>query len=428
MRVLLVHNSYQQSGGEDAVVANEKALLAKSGCDVSLLHVHNDEINSLAKRLSTTLNVTYSARGKRLMRAAIAGFCPHVVHVHNFFPLLTPSIYDACREADVPVVQTLHNFRLACAGATLFRDGKPCEACIHGSPYQAAIHGCYRGSHVGSLAVARMIDAHRRRNTWNTRVDRFIALTRFAKERYVAAGLEADRIAVKPNFAPDPGRVPPGALPEREGALFVGRLAPEKGIALLLKAWQGLAVPLTIIGDGPQQSDVIAASGGTITYLGRQTALEVRAAMRRAAFLVMPSGWYEAFPMVIVEAFANSLPVIASRLGAMTEIIDESRNGILFTAGDALDLAAKVQSAAAHPGDVGCAGREARVTYEACYTPQANLRGLLTIYAGVLKERHGAKRTLAMVDLGGPSRSQGADLPGARGSQVIAGKRARSMK
>lgn len=389
MRILLAHNSYQQSGGEDAVVANEKELLTNSGCDVHLLHVHNNEINSFAKRLSTTLNVNDSPHGKRLMRAAIAQFRPDVVHAHNLFPLLTSSVYDACREAGIPVIQSLHNFRITCAGAILFRAGKPCEDCITGSPYQAALHGCYRGSRAGSLAVARMIDVHRRRNIWNTRVDRFIALTQFAKERCIAAGIAPERITVKPNYAPDPGRVPPGSSPARAGALFVGRLTQEKGVHLLLKAWQGLTVPLTIIGDGPLKPDVVAASGGMITYRGAQTALEVRAAMREAAFLIMPSECYETFGMVIVEAFANALPVIASRLGAMGELVEHERTGFLFTAGDAADLAAKVRSAAARPQELRAIGAEARATYEARYTPEANLRSLMAIYHGALRERHG---------------------------------------
>lgn len=389
MRVLIAHNSYQQSGGEDAVVANERALLADAGCEVALLHVHNDEINSFWNKLWTTINLAHSPRGKTLMARKIERFRPDVVHVHNFFPLLTPSIYDACRDAGVPVVQSLHNYRLTCAGATLFRDGKPCEDCVHGSPYQAALHGCYRGSHAGSLAVARMIDVHRRNNTWNTRVDRFIALTRFAKERYVAAGIEPARIAVKPNFVPDPGRTPAGRQPPRVGALFVGRLSPEKGLRVLLQAWQGLDVPLTIIGDGPLKDLAVAGSGGAITYLGKQTPLEVRAAMRGAAFLVMPSETYETFGMVIVEAFANGLPIIASRLGAMAELVEDGRSGFLFRPGDARDLAAKARSVAARPDVLRGLSEGARATYEARYTPEVNLRALMAIYDGVLNERHG---------------------------------------
>ena len=389
MRVLLAHNSYQQSGGEDAVLRNERALLADAGCDVDLLHVHNDEISSFWHKLSTTINLTRSARGKMLMARAIERFRPDVVHVHNFFPLLTASIYDACRDAGIPVVQSLHNYRITCAGAILFRDGKPCEDCIHGTPYQGALHGCYRGSRAGSLAVARMIDVHRRNNIWNTRVDRFIALTRFAKGRYVAAGIEPRRIAVKPNFVPDPGRIPPAAQPPRSGALFVGRLSPEKGLGTLLKGWQGLSVPLTIIGDGPLKDEVVAGSGGPITYRGQQTALEVREAMRTAAFLVMPSESFETFGMVIVEAFANRLPVIASRLGAMAEIIEDGRTGLLFTPGDAADLATTAATAAAQPDRLRALGQEARATYEARYTPAVNLRALMAIYEGVLTERPG---------------------------------------
>ena len=167
MRVLIVHNSYQQAGGEDTVVANEHALLEKHGWDTRLWSVTNDVIAGTWSKITAAMHATYSRPARGELTRLIAEFRPAVVHVHNFFPLLSPSVYDACRAAGVAVVQTLHNYRTICAGALLIRDGHPCEDCIGGSPYQGALHGCYRGSRIGSLAVARMVDTHRRRGTWS---------------------------------------------------------------------------------------------------------------------------------------------------------------------------------------------------------------------------------------------------------------------
>ena len=230
------------------VVANEAKILLDHGHDVRMWSLRNAEIAGVSSRIVTAFRAPYSMKTRKQVRAVVDDFAPDLVHVHNFFPLLTPSVYDACREAAVPVVQTLHNYRTICAGALLLRDGRPCEDCIGGSPYQGALHGCYRGSRPGSLAVARMIARHRRQGTWQTKVDRFIALTEFAKAKFGEAGFPKDKIAVKPNFVEDV-KADASDMP-RSGALFVGRLSPEKGISTLLRAWSSLEIPLRIAGDG----------------------------------------------------------------------------------------------------------------------------------------------------------------------------------
>src|SRR5271169_3732856 len=226
MKVLIVHNRYQHVGGEETVVANEQALLDSYGWETRLWSVSNDAITGTWSKITAAVRAPYSRPARDELARLIAEFMPAVVHVHNFFPLLSPSVYDACRAAGVAVVQTLHNYRTICLGALLTRDGHPCEDCISGSPYQGALHGCYRGSRIGTLAVARMIDTHRRRGTWLHKVDRFIALSAFARKKFIAAGFPADRIAVKPNFAVDRGTATAAA---RAGALYVGRLSSEKG-------------------------------------------------------------------------------------------------------------------------------------------------------------------------------------------------------
>ena len=384
MKILLAHNRYQLAGGEDAVVAAEHDLLAENGHNVRLFSVTNDAIAGLSAKLRAAARTAGSAWGRDAMAREIAAFRPDIVHVHNFFPLLSPSVYDACRDAGVAVVQTLHNYRLICPGGLLMRGGRPCEDCVGASPWRAVLHRCYRGSALGSAAVARMVDTHRRRGTWRSKVDRFIALTEFARSKFAAAGFPADRIAVKPNFVADRARRPEG---DRAGALFVGRLSTEKGIATLLSAWRTLDMPLRIAGTGPMEGEMLNAGLPTVTMLGHSTAEAVAEEMARAAFLLVPSVCYENFPVTLAEAFCQGLPVIASRLGAMAEIVEDGVTGLHFTAGDAADLAAKVRWAADHPEDMRRMGRNARRIYEEKYTPAANYTRLRAIYDDAIGSR-----------------------------------------
>jgi glycosyltransferase involved in cell wall biosynthesis len=387
MRVLIVHNHYQQLGGEDTVVANEHAALERHGWETRLWSVSNDMIAGTWSSITAAVRASYSRPARDELARVIAEFTPAVVHVHNFFPLLSPSIYDACRTAGVAVVQTLHNYRTICAGALLTRDGHPCEDCIGASPYQGALHGCYRGSRIGSLAVARMIDIHRRRGTWSHKVDRFIALSVFSKGRFVAAGFPRDRIEIKPNFTEDRPAVGSAA---RANALYVGRLSPEKGIGTMLAAWKGLGVPLRVVGDGPLREHVESAAGPRILALGRKAQAEVAAEMARAAFLVLPSAWPENFPVTIVEAFCQGLPVIASRIAALEEIIEDGATGLLFTQKDPDDLAAKVQWAHQHPEAMRIMGANARRLFEERYSPVVNLRQLTNIYQAAIEQSRSA--------------------------------------
>jgi glycosyltransferase involved in cell wall biosynthesis len=382
MRVLIVHNSYQQAGGEDTVVANEHALLDRHGWETRLWTISNHGIVGLWSKVTTAVRAPYSRRARDQLAEVIADFAPAVVHVHNFFPLLSPSVYDACRAAGVAVVQTLHNYRTICPGALLLRNGRACEDCLDASPYQAALYGCYRGSRIASLPVARMVDLHRRRGTWSYKVDRFIALSAFSKGKFVAAGFPADRIAIKPNFAHD-RRV--GGSAARDGALYVGRLSTEKGIAILLRAWETLDEPLRVVGDGPLRA-LVDAAGPKIVAHGWKPASEVAEAMARAAFLVLPSIWPESFPMVIIEALCQGIPVIASRIPALEEIIADGANGLLFAAGDAGDLASKVSWACAHPEEMRRMGANSRRLYEEKYSPPVNLRLLTEIYETAVEE------------------------------------------
>lgn len=385
MRVLQVHNYYQQSGGEDGVVEAERSMLAQNGWEVQQHVVHNDDIVTAFDQLKTAWRLVYSDGAKRALAEQLAARRPDVVHVHNFFPRLTPSVYDACLEAGIPVVQTLHNYRIVCPAALLLRDGAPCEDCLVGSPYQAVVHGCYRGSRAASFATARMVAYHRRKLTWQTKVSRLIALTRFAKSKFVESGIPEHCIAVKPNSVPDSGYTPGGV--DRKGALFVGRLSEEKGIAALLAAWRDLDVPLRIAGGGPLEALVAQVEHAAVTVLGRIPPPAVGREMTEAAFLIIPSIWYEGFPMTIVEAFSRGLPVLCSGIGGMAEIVEDGVTGLHFEPGNPVDLAAKVRWAAEHEGEMQRMGKRAREIYEQNYTPDINYRLLNGLYRDVIDGR-----------------------------------------
>jgi len=381
LKIIIAHNYYQQSGGEDAVVEQEKALLESKGHQVRLLTVSNDVISNIPSRAKAALGTIYSRGSRVQVEKEIKSFHPEIVHIHNCFPLLSPSVYYACKAAGVPVVQTLHNFRLICPNALLFRDGKPCELCIGKKiPWPAIVHACYRESRAGSAAVASMLAVHGLIGTWNSAVNAYIALTSFSREKLIAGGLPADRLLVKPNFLyPDPG---PGRS-SQDFALIVGRLAPEKGIATLLSAWARLKPnrKLKIVGDGPLQSAVRAVvRNSQIELLGRQTKEAVLNVMESASFLVFPSECYEGFPRVIVESFAKGLPVVASRLGSMAELIDHGRTGLLFQPGDPQALADAVEWMFTHPAQLEQMSQAARSEFEAKYTADRNYEQLMEIY------------------------------------------------
>ena len=378
LRILVVQNHYVGFGGDDVVVANESSLLSAKGHEVSLWSMHNKDLTSLRSYVDTALSLTYSAQSKVQLSQHIAEFRPDVMHCHNLFPRITVSAYDAAAEAGIPIVQTLHDFRsVCCINGFLFRDGRICELCVGGSSYWGAWHRCYRDSWLGSFIAARALDVQRRAGTLQQRVGCFIALSEPSRRQFIAAGLPAERIVVKPNFVSDPGTTPTGS---RNGALFVGRLSPEKGLQTLLKAWERIEYPLRVLGGGPLQLSLSSDLSRWISILGHRPPAEVGPAMRQAQFLVMPSESNEGFPMVMVEAFANGLPVIASRLGTMAEVIEDGITGLLFNVGDADDLAAKVSWAITHADRMAEMGAAARGVYETRFSEETNYRALLEIY------------------------------------------------
>lgn len=390
MKVVVAHNYYQQRGGEDVVVESETALLRDAGHDVETLFRNNDELAEMGPA-SAAMQTFWSRRTAEETKELLHRFKPDVVHVHNTFPLISPSLYWACAEMQVPVVQTLHNFRLACPQAMFLRDGRVCEDCLGRIPLPAVQHGCYRGSRAQTAVLAGMLTLHRGIGTWQRKVARFIALNEFCRQKFIAAGLPADRIVVKPNFT---APVPCTKADEPRGPqfLFVGRLSPEKGIASLEAAIaQSPGVQLHVVGRGPEAARL--ASLGSCKLLGELPRAGVVEAMQSATALVVPSIWYETFGLVVIEAFANGLPVIASRMGALAELVDDGKTGLLFRGGDAADLAQKLAWAQGHPDEMAQMGKAARECYEARFTPATNLAQLLSIYAEAIDDRRNPQQS-----------------------------------
>lgn len=377
-RVLVVHNAYQHRGGEDAVVESEIALLRSHGHEVETWFRSNDDVAGMSS-LSLARTTLWSDRTQQELGERIRSFRPDVIHAHNTFPLISPSLYWAAARAGVPVVQTLHNFRLMCLNGLFLREGKVCEDCMGQLPWRGVARACYRGSHAASTALAGMLTLHRGLGTYRNKVARYIALNEFCRGKFIEGGLPAERVVVKPNFVDFD-------LPEpvaRAGLLFVGRLSVEKGVGTLAQAMTLLPdVKLRVAGDGPE-AGLLAG----VTRLGSQPGEAVRREMNRAVALVVPSICYENFPRTIAEAFACGLPVIASRIGALADIVRDGETGLLFEPGDPCDLAAKAAWALAHPEQMAAMGRNARTQYEAKFSAEVNYRRLMEIYDGVLEQK-----------------------------------------
>ncbi|MDQ2671259.1 MAG: glycosyltransferase family 4 protein [Actinomycetota bacterium] len=384
MKILAVHNRYQRPGGEDQVFVDETALLEARDHRVLRYEVHNDQVERV-NRLTLAKDTVWNTPVYRELGALIRRERPDVVHFHNTLPLVSPAGYYAARAEGVPVIQTLHNYRLLCPVALFFRDGRVCEDCMGKAvPWPGVVHKCYRGSRAASGVIAAMLTVHRVLRTWTEMVDVYIALTEFARSKFIEGGLPAGKIVVKPNFvAPDPGRGQGGG----GYALFVGRLAPEKGTGTMLAAWErlGTRIPLKIVGDGPLRDRVVgAAKRSKVEWLGHRPVKEVHALMGKADMLVFPSEWYETFGRVAAEAFATGTPVIAADIGAVAELVEHGRTGLIFRPGDPEDLVAQVEWALSHPAELRIMRDEARAEFEAKYTAERNYRALMEIYEAAL--------------------------------------------
>ncbi|HEX5410615.1 MAG TPA: glycosyltransferase family 4 protein [Terriglobia bacterium] len=385
MKVLLIHNEYQEPGGEDIVFSLEHQLLASFGHRVVTYSRTNLEINgySAVRRLMLIRQMTWAGDSKRDVATILREEKPDIVHVHNTFTQISPSIYAECVEAGVPVVQTLHNFRLICPAATFYRKGRICDECVTHGLRRSVLHGCYRNSRCSTAAVAAMLAAHRRLDTWRRKITTYIALTEFSRQQLIRGGLPGEKIRVKPNFvAPDPNQ----GTQSGGYAIFVGRLSTEKGLPTLLHAWNRLGnkIPLRIVGDGPLRPELttyVEQNGlSSVRFMGRLDRAATQEAIKEARFLVLPSECYENFPMTIVEAFASGTPVICSRLGAMREIVTHQHTGLHFEPTSSEQLSDMVAWGWEHAPPMRAMGRAARREFELKYTAERNYSLLMDIY------------------------------------------------
>lgn len=382
MRVLQLHTRYREPGGEDAVVRAEADLLRLAGHEVVAHHVQNPA--GLFETITPVVRAAWNADAARTVRRLARRVRPDVAHVHNTWFALSPAVFPALQAASVPVVLTLHNYRLLCVNGLLFRDGRPCMDCVGTHPWHGVRHRCYRSSVSASAAVAGCITVHRARGTWQRDVDAFVALTEASRQVFLSGGLPAERVRVKPNFVTDPG--PRSQMPSKsQTVLYVGRLAPGKGVDVLLRAWAEGAprgLELLVLGDGVLRNQLASIAAPGVRFLGRLPPPEVRRVMLGARALVFPSVWHEPFGLVLIEALACGLPILASDLGGPREILG---GAALFAPSDDAPALAKALAGLTDDDLLDELSTTARERYEAGYTAPGNLALLESIYQSVVR-------------------------------------------
>lgn len=378
----MIHNNYRERGGEDISFDSEVQLLQNNGHRVFLYIKDNGSIadSNFLNNIRLFSEAIWSRSAYNDVSRFIRETHPDVVHVQNTFPLISPSVIFACRDNDVPVVQTIRNYRLLCPNALFFRNQNPCELCLgHTFPLPGILRGCYHESPVETAGVGLMLARHNLQKTWKKNVNTLITLTNFSRNKFIEAGYLEEKLVVKPNFIRDPGE----NNEVGDYALFTGRLSGEKGLLTLLSAWRKLGdIPLVIIGNGPLENEVNHAvfQNKNIKHLNHLSHNELILKIIKSKFVIFPSEWYETFGRVIIEANACSKPVIASRLGAMAELVRDGETGLLFKPGNAEDLADKVNRLWNSPELLEKMSSNCRAEYLAKFTAEKNYKQLMAIY------------------------------------------------
>lgn len=391
MKILVCHNAYQQPGGEEVAVELQVELLRSRGHQVVLYQRHSRELldYGLLEKARFPLETIASHRTTREIRDLVAHEHPALAHVHNVFPLLSPSLYVALAGAGVPIVQTVHNYRFLCPNALFYTHGQICERCKHGATHHAVRLRCYRSSYTFSAAYALAIGIHRRRGTFD-RIDRFVALTSFTADKLVEGGLAPrEKVRVLGNFLPSPLPEPAGVAPDDPAgggyALFLGRLSREKGVHLLVEAFAGLpSVPLKIAGSGPEAEALarrIESLGATnVELIGRRGGAEKWALIRHALFTVTPSLWYECFPFAVLESLACGVPALVADHGGLAAMLAGRGVAVAFQPGDAADLRARAAELAADPARRRQLGKRGRALVQNEFSDRAHYHRLTGIY------------------------------------------------
>lgn len=391
MRILIAHNFYQIPGGEDAVARSEIDMLRFFGEEVFTHERHNDELKKLnpLSQLAHFVSLSHNRRSYDEMREVLRKHRPQVVHVHNIYYMMTPSVYQACQDEGVPVVQSLHNYRMMCSNGLFYRDGHVCEDCVEKNIWEGVKHKCFRHSTVMTMMMASTLDRLWRAGVWIKNVDRYIVAAEFTRKKYTACGIPAEKIAYKPHFIhPDLGK----RDCDDGYVLYLGRLSQEKGVDVLLESWRSVKdIPLKIAGigdlEGKLKKFVFDHQLNNVEFLGFLNQSQCQDVLSKASALVIPSVCYENFPRVVVEAFSRGVPVIASRLGSLAELVEDGKTGLLVEPGDAAAIQRAVRKFFEDRNTMAAMGEEARRVFEQKYTAQTNYHQLIGIYGDVLEQR-----------------------------------------
>jgi len=391
MKILIVHNHYGRfaQGGEANVMNAEARLLTEHGHEVMKYERTNAEIyedGSLVDKVRAFCDVGWSEKSYQEIRKVIQDFDPDIMHVHNYWLALTPSIFAAAKECGVKTVLTLHNYRLICPGNQFMRNNEPCTLCLDGKGWRCMVYRCFPDRSMLKCLLSTILyyktSARSFLSPW---VDAYISLTAFGHSRFIAAGLPAKKVFVKPNFMPDPLGCPTFSGDEGNGGFYAGRVSAEKGIETVIDAWAGLEYPLRVAGDGPLLGEMKRKATCSVRWLGWQSRDETLIFLKKSTFFIFPSILYEGFPLSLLEAMALGKPIIASDLGPRREMIEDGVSGLLFEAGNPKDLRAKIETLISDPSLRMRLGQAARDTYLSRYTPEKNYEMLINVYEHALQ-------------------------------------------
>ncbi len=374
MRILILHSRYLSgpASGENSVVDDETRLLQRNGHTVTSW-TPEPETGTTLKTVATAGRAVWGFSSAERVRRLIRSHRPDVVHVHNLFPTLSPAVLRTAAEY-VPVVATLHNYRLMCLPSTFIRDGRTCEDCLGRVPWPGVVHRCYRGSMAGSVVLGTSVTLHRIAGSYD-RVALFLAVSTFLRRKHLEAGFSPERLLVKPNFSwPMPRREGPG-----EVFLYLGRLSPEKGVETILRAWRPGLGTLVVAGSGPEDGRLRAMAPSGIEFLGTVDGSAVPGLLQRARALLLPSNWYEGQPRVVLEAYAAGVPVLASDVGGLPELVEDGRSGFLLPRTDPEAWTAAMQKLLLDQEAVRLGQRGWQLWRER-FSPERGLEGLEQAY------------------------------------------------
>jgi len=390
MKILHVHNYYQIPGGEKQTVNKQKELLEENGNRVILHCRNNKEIlnYSLSQKISFPFHVIYNSKTVKEIREIVEREKPDIAHIHNVFPLISPSIYYVLKNMKIPVVQTVHSYRFLCSnGLFLNNDGKICERCKNGNFFNAMLRKCYRDSYLQTFGMAFTLCLHRKLRTFTNKIDFFIAPSNFLRKKLIEGGIPEKKIVVRPHFVKC-GEIKPSYEFDNY-VVYMGRLSREKGLFALLRAWKKISITLKIIGEGPIRNElenfVSQAEISNVEFLGFIGGPKRFSILKKAMFMVFPSEWYESFGYTIIESFACGTPVIASRIGGPQELVENGVTGFLFQPGNTKDLLQKISDLMENKKLLLKMRHNARKLAEERYSENVGYKNLMDVYKDTLE-------------------------------------------